>query len=113
MNSNIANMYSIGHFQFGQHISFAHALAENNVEFETTTHTEYGEGAFSMEIITFYVDKNNFQNAKKILKKVQEETPEFKSYPKFKKLFWKIFISFWILFIVLFWAIDKFGLLDF
>lgn len=110
MNSPIANMYSIGYFQLGQHMAFIHALADNNIKFETTTHTEYSEGAYSIEIVTFYIHKNDYQSAKQILKTVQKETPEFKSYPKFKKIFWVMMLIIFILFMIVFGLIIKFDL---
>ncbi len=104
--------FQVGLFFYGHHMGFLNSLIDNNIEFETKNQVEYGDG-HEFEVITFFVSRNDVSKALEIKKHYLSETPEFKSYPKFKKIFWIMIAVFLFVFIIVLLIIEKYNLINF
>lgn len=104
--------FQVGLFFYGQHMGFLNALIDNKIEFETKHQVEYGDGN-EIEGMAFFVSRSDAPKALEIKKQYLSETPEFKSYPKFKKIFWIIIAVFLFVLIIVLLIIEKYNLINF
>ena len=103
MNEKQSHSIKIAEFGASSSVSFdfERSLRKNMIYYNKEIITEFDEG-FSIDIVYYFVSKDNLDKALLIKKATQKRNYNHKAYPKFMKIFWVGIFILIILMVVLF-----------